>query len=69
MRNSQYLESYLDSGYTIGTYLAYTLHGAAKRYSGRYATALRNACEREVKAGRAIVGASKLGKVAYFRSI
>lgn len=70
MRNSQYLWDYLSGnkargegqGLTVGSYLAYTLRGKAKQYSGHYARALENSCERV----GAVQGRSKLGGVAFY---
>jgi len=70
MKNSQYLKSYLAAnkargdgkGLTIGSFLAYVLRGNAKQYSGSYARALRNSCERV----GAVQGRSKLGGVAFY---
>jgi hypothetical protein len=53
-RESQYLNDYLrgnaergpGNGLTVNTYLAYTLRGKAKQYSGRYADALLNSLRR-----------------------
>lgn len=70
MRNSQYLNSYLSEnaqrgagkGLTAGSFLAYQLRGTAKKYSGKYLIALKNSCKRV----GAVVGESKLGRVAYY---
>ena len=70
MRLSQYVEPYLKSnaergwgkGITPGTFLAYTLRGAAKRYSGNYLRALVRGLE---KVG-AVEGTSVQGKVAWY---
>ena len=70
MKNSQYLESYLagnaergeGKGLTIGSYLAYTLRGVAKQYSGKYARALEASCKRV----GAILGDSFAGRDAYY---
>ena len=74
MRESQYIDSYLaanarrgrNKGITPGTYITYVLSGRAKQYSGRYLSALRNACERRVDAGVVLDGYSKMGKTAYY---
>jgi hypothetical protein len=74
MRNSQYLVSYLKAnqsrgdgrGLAISSFLAYTLRGAAKSYSGKYRQALENTLKREVAAGRVRLGASRLGRDAYY---
>ena len=70
MKNSQYLESYLQGnaergqgkGLTIGSFLAYTLRGSAKGYSGKYARALEASCARV----GAILGDSFAGRDAYY---
>ncbi len=70
MKNSQYLESYLagnaergqGKGLTIGSYLAYTLRGSAKSYSGKYARALEASCARV----GAILGNSFGGRDAWY---
>jgi len=74
MRNSQYLKHYLDSnasrgdgkGLTIQSYLQYRLGGKAKKYSLGYVIALQNSVDREVYAGRAEVGKSFGGRLAYY---
>jgi hypothetical protein len=70
MRLSQYVEPYLksnaergwDKGITPGTFLAYTLRGTAKRYSGNYLRALVRGLERV----GATEGKSVQGKIAYY---
>ena len=70
MKLSQYTNDYLagnlvrgsDKGITIGSYLAYTLRGAAKRYSGSYARSL----ERSVRLVGAVQGRSAGGRVAWY---
>jgi len=74
MKNSQYLNDYLDSnrsrgdgkGLTVGSYLAYVLRGAAKKYSGNYKRALENSLDRAIDAGTCRIGASRLGRTAYY---
>ena len=56
MRESQYIDEYIDSGYTIGSFLTMKLKGAAKDYKGRYQRALEHAVERRVAAGTAFPG-------------
>jgi len=53
-------------GYTLGTYLAYKLRGAAKNWAGRYKNALETTLERRVSAGLARKGLSRLGGTAYY---
>lgn len=70
MRESQYTEAYLaenasrgkGNGITVGTFLAYRLRGEARKYAGRYRTALENSCVRR----GAVVGRSVHGGVAYY---
>ena len=70
MKLSQYVEPYLksnaergwDKGITPGTFLAYTLRGTAKRYSGNYLRAL----VRGLEMTGAWEGKSVHGKVAYY---
>lgn len=70
MKNSQYLSEYLNQnakrgvgkGLTVGSFLAYTLRGEAKKWSGRYEEALRNSLSR---AG-AIAGPSAGKRTAYY---
>jgi hypothetical protein len=70
MKLSQYVEPYLasnaergwDKGITPGTFLAYTLRGTAKRYSGNYLKALIRGLERV----GAMEGKSVQGKIAYY---
>lgn len=71
MKNSQYLNEYVNETlnelknnkkpYSVGTFLAYRLEGTAKKYMGRYKTALENSLKR--------IGwepcKSKLGGLAY----
>jgi len=74
MRNSQYLNDYLDSnksrgtgkGLTVGSYITYVLRGSAKKYSGKYCRALENSLDREVAAGRVRIGTSAQGRTAYY---
>lgn len=66
MRDSQYAAAYLDSGYTIATYLNQHLHGKAKQYGGRYAVALLRTLERWEADGRAFRGPSVKGGVAFY---
>lgn len=73
-RESQYVDDYLASngarghgkGLTIGSYLAYQLRGSARDYAGKYAVALRNACDKRVQARLAYQGRSRLGGSAYY---
>lgn len=53
MKESQYVGQYLacNGRWTLGTFLAYTLKGTAKEYSGKYKTALERALLRRVAAG------------------
>ena len=75
MKDSQYLNDYLDTnsrlgydkGYTIGTYLTYQLRGNARSWSGRYAGALLRSLERLVQKGLVRVGRSSHGSIAYYR--
>lgn len=77
MKNSQYLNDYLSSntsrgdgkGLTIQSYLQYQLGGKAKKYSLGYVIALQNSVDREVSEGRAEVGKSFGGRIAYYRSV
>lgn len=67
MKESQYIEQYLDSGLTVSSFLNGVLKGKAKEYSGKYARALQTAIDRRVKAGEVQAGPSKGGKIAYYR--
>ncbi len=69
MIESQYIDDYIDSGYTIGTFLAYRLRGRAKRYSDVYARALQRAVNRRIVAGRVIAGRSVGGRTAYYSDV
>jgi hypothetical protein len=70
MRNSQYLEDYLEcndergegKGLTIGSYLAGVLRGKAKQYSSGYHRALEASCKRV----GARLGDSYAGRDAYY---
>ncbi|HNC58612.1 MAG TPA: hypothetical protein PLP33_24505 [Leptospiraceae bacterium] len=70
MKESQYTDSYLEcnkvrgkgNGLTIGSFLAYTLRGNAKKWISRYADSL----ERTVKLRGASAGKSAGGSVAYY---
>jgi hypothetical protein len=74
MRNSQYLVSYLKAnqsrgdgrGLAISSFMTYTLRGSAKSYASKYRIALENTLKREVAAGRVRLGASRLGRDAYY---
>lgn len=74
MKNSQYLNDYLDSnrsrgngnGLTVGSYLAYVLRGKAKEYSGHYKRALENSLRRAVSNGDCRIGSSRMGRTAYY---
>jgi len=74
MRESMYVDEYLEDnnrlglgrGRTVGTFLSYVLRGTAREYSGKYQRALENALERRVRDGRAFVGASAMGRTAYY---
>ena len=75
MRQSQYVRPYLDktadpkTRYTPGTYLAYTLRGAAKhRYGGDYKRALVNSLVRLVANGTVIKTRSIHGGTAYMKA-
>ena len=72
MRESQYVEPYLaktrnpKTRWTPGTYLAYTLRGAAKhQYGGDYHRALVTSLRRLVADGSVVVTRSVHGNVAY----
>jgi len=71
MRESKYIESYLDytakRPITPGTYLAYMLRGTAKDYSSRYLRALERALERRKEAGTVVTVRSVGGRIAYIR--
>ena len=70
MRNSQYLEQYLEGnaergtgkGITIGSFLGRVLSGKAKKYSYGYVIALEASCKRV----GAKIGKSVNGGVAYY---
>ena len=70
MRNSQYLEQYLEGndergegkGITIGSFIGRVLKGKAKKYSYGYVTALEASCKRV----GARLGKSVKGSVAYY---
>ena len=70
MRNSQYLEQYLEgndergtgNGITIGSFLGKVLKGKAKKYSYGYQKALEASCKRV----GAKIGKSVKGGVAYY---
>jgi len=70
MRNSQYLDDYLEcndergegKGLTIGSYLAGRLRGRAKQYAGGYRRALEASCNRV----GARLGDSYAGRDAYY---
>ena len=73
MRNSQYLNDYLEcngtrgegKGLTIGSYLAGALRGKAKKYSSGYKRALEASCNRV----GARLGNSYAGRDAYYPSV
>ena len=72
VRQSQYVGPYLaktanpKTRYTPGTYLAYTLRGAAKhRYGGDYRRALVNSLTRLVADGTVVTARSVRGGTAY----
>lgn len=72
MKESQYIEYYLvdntklgrGKGYTVQTYIAYALSGAAKSYSKNYVRALKRALDRRVAQGTAVLDKSARGGVA-----
>lgn len=66
MRESQYADEYIDSGYTVATFLHHRLQGKAASYSGGYVRALKRAMNRRVAEGKARVGRSKHGGIAYY---
>jgi hypothetical protein len=75
MRESQYIDSYLDEngrrgpgqGLSIEAYLHGVLTGTALRmYSDGYVRALRRGCESRVAAGEAVEGRSVNGWFAYY---
>jgi hypothetical protein len=74
MRESQYIEPYLDATadpatrWTPDTYLAYTLRGTARDYAAGYARALMRAIRRRVDAGTVVPARSVHGSTAYVRS-
>ena len=66
-RESQYADNYIDSGYTIGTYLAYQLRGKAAKYGAGYYRALCRAMTARQSAGTAFAGPSVSGTgTAYY---
>jgi hypothetical protein len=73
MRESQYIDAYLDATaepgtrWTPHTYLSYTLRGKAKGYSGHYYRALMRAISRRTAAGTVIAVPSKGRSTAYVR--
>jgi hypothetical protein len=71
MRESQYIEQYLDytadRPITPGTYLAYMLRGKAKDYTSRYLKALQRALDRRQEAGTVLCVRSVGGRIAYIR--
>jgi hypothetical protein len=74
MKTSQYLNDYLagnrsrgnGNGLTIGSYLACVLRGKAKQYSAHYHRALENSLRRAMADGACRIGASRMGKTAYY---
>lgn len=76
MRESQYIDEYLElnsergigNGYTIGTFLTYRLSGNAKKYSQGYERALLRAVNRRLRSGEAFVARSAGGRVAAYKN-
>jgi hypothetical protein len=74
MHESQYISRYLagngrrgpGQGLTVGSYLAYTLKGAAREWARGYKDALERAVDRRVAAGEAVAGPSAHGRTAYY---
>ena len=71
MRESQYVEQYLDltetKPVTPGTFLAYTLRGHATTWAGRYRAALGSSLDRRVREGLVEMVPSLRGGIAYRR--
>lgn len=71
---SQYTNQYLaanakkgdGNGFTVQTFLAYTLKGKAKQYSAGYVRALENDLEERRREGEAYRSSSCRGGVAYY---
>ena len=61
MRESQYIDSYINSGLTVNTFLAYRLQGRAKKWGGRYALALRRSVESRDRRGSISWGVTSTG--------
>lgn len=72
MRESQYIETYLDTTaerrFTPGTFLAYQLRGRAKTWQAHYLRALRKSLDRRVATGRVRKVRSERGGVSYIRT-
>jgi hypothetical protein len=74
VRESQYIDDYLDTAaepgtrWTPHTFLSYTLRGQAKNWSSGYHRALMRAIERRVSAGTVIAVTSKGRSTAYIRA-
>lgn len=67
-RESMYVDAYLDGpAYTIGTFLAYSLRGEARRWSDVYARALQRALWRREARGEVVPTTSVGGGLAYRR--
>ncbi len=71
MRDSQYLDEYLDqrdnNPLTPGSFLTYILQGRAKTYSARYYGALMRSLNRLVESGKAETCESVGHAIAYRR--
>lgn len=71
MYTTEYLATTADPAtrYTVGTFLAYELHGEAKRWAARYARALIRDLERLEAAGEVEQCRSVRGGVAWRRRL
>lgn len=72
MRESQYIDEYLDAaekhGWTPSTFLGNVLTGTAANYSDRYHKALMNAINRRLESGDVVKATSARGKTCYKRA-
>jgi hypothetical protein len=71
MRESQYVDSYLDYARTHratpGSFLSYALHGKAKGYGAKYLDALQTALQRRIDNGTVVAVRSTGGSTAFVR--